>query len=76
MVNVRRFEPGFKTDFRSLQFWCGLHGYIFTRDRALYVVKKVGSKGRPKRMTWARAMTAIDMIRVEAGLEPMNARFT
>lgn len=68
---VRRFERGFKTDFHSLQSWCEKHGYVFARDRACYVVKPKGSKGRAKRMTWAMAMHAIDEIRVRLGFEPM-----
>lgn len=71
MVHARRFEHGFTTDFYGLRSFCDRHGYQFIRDKSWYRVHKVGTKGRPKRMTWNAAVREIDKIRIGLGLEPI-----
>ncbi|KKZ89035.1 hypothetical protein [Rhizobium phaseoli] len=67
---VRSFNRGFTGDWSYLQDLLKGFGYEAKIDKAFYIVRKIGEKGRPKRLSRTAAIKAIDEVLVANGLQP------
>lgn len=73
MVTVRRFEPGFSTDFYTIRAFLARHGYELTGQASWgFGIAKINGKGRPQRVHWSRVIDLVDRIRIAIGLEPIR----
>lgn len=71
MVAVRRFEPGFSTEFYALQIFLARYGYELSGQGSWgFGLCLFGKK--PKRMQWAKVIEFVDGVRVANGLEPIR----
>ncbi|MBX4920966.1 hypothetical protein HJA76_14825 [Rhizobium bangladeshense] len=67
---VRKFDRGFTSDWIYLRDVFKGFGYELKTVRQLYIVHKIGSKGRPKRLSRMQAIREIDRVLVENGMQP------
>jgi hypothetical protein len=67
---VRTFKRGHTSDWIYLRDMFKGFGYELKTDRSFYIVRKLGEKGRPKRLTRVQAIREIDRVLVANGLPP------
>jgi hypothetical protein len=67
---VREFKRGFTSDWSYLRDLLHGYGYEVKIDKSFYIVRKIGEKGRPKRLGRTAAISAIDKVLVAHGHQP------
>ncbi|TBB44193.1 MULTISPECIES: hypothetical protein [Rhizobium] len=67
---VRTFKRGHTSDWTYLRDMFTGFGYELKIDRSFYIVRKIGEKGRPKRLTRVQAIREIDKVLVAHGHQP------
>lgn len=71
---VRRFETGLSADVHGLQEFLKKNGYEVAIDgaRRFFSVKKIGERGKPRRMRQPEVIALVDTLRAEAGPSPIS----
>jgi len=71
-AQVRRFEPG--ASAFGLDNFLGACGYSICAIGRFYLLRKPGTRGRPKRVSRKALMELLDIERVKQGKEPIVKR--